>query len=126
MIFDQSVRGLAPGAAIDLLGVDIGRVRSVALQYDAQRKRFPVEVVAEIYPLRLGPVRDALLRDASGAGDARRPAAARRQRPARAAAHRQPAHRPALRRARLHPRPGANRVDRRRRHRCACRPRRAR
>jgi paraquat-inducible protein B len=68
MIFDQSVRGLAPGATIDLLGVDIGRVRHIALQYDAQRKRFPVEVTAEIYPLRLGPVRAALLRDA-GVGD---------------------------------------------------------
>jgi len=69
MVFDQSVRGLTPGAGVDLLGVDIGRVRSVALQYDAQRHRFPVEVVAEIYPLRLGPVRDALLRAARGAGD---------------------------------------------------------
>ncbi|HEY2188083.1 MAG TPA: MlaD family protein, partial [Caldimonas sp.] len=70
MVFDQTVRGLAPGAAIDLLGVEIGRVRSVALQYDAQRKRFPIEVSAEIYPLRLGPVRTALLRDVGGAGDA--------------------------------------------------------
>ena len=63
------MRGLAPGAAVDLLGVEIGKVRSLALQYDAQRKRFPVEVVAEIYPLRLGPVRNALLRDASGGDD---------------------------------------------------------
>ncbi len=70
MVFDQSVRGLAPGATIDLLGVDIGRVRHIALQYDAQKKRFPIEVTAEIYPLRLGPVRAALLRDAGGAGDA--------------------------------------------------------
>jgi len=70
MTFDQSVRGLAPGAAIDLLGVEIGRVRSVTLQYDAQRKRFPVDVAADIYPLRLGSVRSALLRDAGGAGDA--------------------------------------------------------
>lgn len=70
MIFDQSVRGLAPGAAIDLLGVEIGRVRHVALQYDAHRKRFPIEVMAEIYPLRLGPVREALLRGAGGGGDA--------------------------------------------------------
>src|SRR6478735_2617478 len=70
MVFNQSIRGLAPGAAVDLLGVDIGRVRSVALQYDVQRHRFPVEVMAEIYPLRLGPVREALLRDANGAGDA--------------------------------------------------------
>ena len=72
MVFDQSVRGLAEGAAVDLLGIEIGRVRSIALQYDAARKRFPVEVFAEIYPYRLGAVRTALLRTAgtSGAGDA--------------------------------------------------------
>ena len=66
MVFDQSARGLASGAAVDLLGVDIGRVRSVALQYDGLRKRFPVEVVADIYPMRLGPVRTALMKDAGG------------------------------------------------------------
>jgi len=66
MVFDQSARGLAPGAAVDLLGVDIGRVRAVALQYDGMRKRFPVEVVADIYPLRLGSVRTALMKDAGG------------------------------------------------------------
>ena len=66
MVFDQSARGLAPGATIDLLGVDIGKVRTVSLQYDAQRKRFPIEVVADVYPMRLGPVRAALIRDAGG------------------------------------------------------------
>jgi paraquat-inducible protein B len=66
MVFDQSARGLAPGAVVDLLGIDIGRVRSVALQYDGLRKRFPVEVVADLYPLRLGSVRTALMRDAGG------------------------------------------------------------
>ncbi len=70
MIFDTTVRGLAEGAAIDLLGIDIGKVRSVSLQYDGQRKRFPVEVMADIYPLRLGSVRTALLRDAGGGDDA--------------------------------------------------------
>jgi paraquat-inducible protein B len=72
MVFDQSVRGLAEGAAIDLLGIEIGRVSSIALQYDAARKRFPVEVFAEIYPYRLGAVRTALLQTAAtpGAGDA--------------------------------------------------------
>ena len=70
MVFDQTVRGLAPDAVIDLLGVEIGRVKSVALQYDAKRKRFPIEVLAEIYPLRLGAVRGALLRDVGGASDA--------------------------------------------------------
>jgi paraquat-inducible protein B len=62
MVFDSSVRGLAEGAAIDLLGVEIGRVTSIALQYDPARKRFPVEVLAEVFPRRLGPVRAALLK----------------------------------------------------------------
>ena len=70
MVFDSSVRGLAEGAAIDLLGLEIGRVRTIALQYDGQRKRFPAEVIAEVYPLRLGAVRTALLRDANGGDDA--------------------------------------------------------
>ena len=72
LVFDSSVRGLSENAVIDLLGIEIGRVRSVALNYDSQRRRFPVEVKAEIFPLRLGPVRTALLRDqpAGSAGDA--------------------------------------------------------
>ena len=66
MVFDQTARGLAPGATVDLLGIDIGRVRSISLQYDGLRKRFPIEVVADIYPMRLGSVRTALIRDAGG------------------------------------------------------------
>jgi paraquat-inducible protein B len=68
MVFEQSIRGLVEGAAVDLLGIDIGTVRSISLQYDGQRRRFPIEVIADIYPLRLGSVRTALLRD--GADDA--------------------------------------------------------
>jgi paraquat-inducible protein B len=64
MVFDQSVRGLSEGAAIDLLGIEIGRVTSIALQYDGPHKRFPVLVLADIYPLRLGPLRNALLKAA--------------------------------------------------------------
>jgi len=62
MVFESSVRGLVEGAAIDLLGIEIGRVTSIALQYDPARKRFPVEVLAEVFPQRLGPVRAALLK----------------------------------------------------------------
>lgn len=69
MVFDSSVRGLVEGAAIDLLGIEIGRVRTVSLEYDGQRKRFPVEVTADVYPLRLGAVRSALLRDVHGGSD---------------------------------------------------------
>lgn len=66
MVFDSSVRGLAEGAAIDLLGIEIGKVTEISLRYDATRKRFPIEVFAEVFPQRLGPVRAALLK-ASGA-----------------------------------------------------------
>ena len=61
MVFDQSVRGLTEGAPVDFLGVDIGRVRSIALRFDGRRERFPVRVVADIYPMRLGAVRRALI-----------------------------------------------------------------
>jgi paraquat-inducible protein B len=63
MVFDHSVRGLAVGSPVDFLGVELGQVTALRLQYDAQRKRFPVEVTAHIYPLRLGSVRDAMLRN---------------------------------------------------------------
>src|SRR5262249_20628456 len=52
---------LAVGAPVDFLGVELGTVTALHLQYDAGRKRFPVEVTAHIYPLRLGSVRDAMV-----------------------------------------------------------------
>jgi paraquat-inducible protein B len=61
MRFQQSSRGLAVGAPIDLLGVDIGSVRSVTLQYDEAGMRFPVEVIADIDPGRLGAVRSRVI-----------------------------------------------------------------
>ena len=62
MVFDGSLRGLSAGAPIDFLGVEIGSVRSISLQYDAERQRFPIEVLADIYPLRLGAARSAVAR----------------------------------------------------------------
>ncbi|GAP34546.1 PqiB family protein [Piscinibacter sakaiensis] len=62
MVFDQSVRGLVVGAPVDFLGLDIGTVRSIQLQRTVRRGRVPVEVTADIYPLRLGNLRGALLR----------------------------------------------------------------
>lgn len=61
MVFDQTVRGLAVGAPVDFLGVEIGMVNAIKLQYDDKRKRYPVEISAVIYPLRLGAVRAAML-----------------------------------------------------------------
>lgn len=70
MVFDGSSRGLSVGAPIDFLGAQIGKVRGISLQYDAERKRFPVQVLADLYPLRLGAVHGALgnrAADAAGA-----------------------------------------------------------
>jgi len=60
-VFDQTIRGLAAGSPIDFLGVEIGEVQSIRPGYDAARKRYPMEVTAEVYPLRLGAVRGALV-----------------------------------------------------------------
>ena len=57
MVFDQAQRGLVAGAQVDMLGVEIGTVRSVALIYAPNTDQFPVEVIADIHPLRLGSVR---------------------------------------------------------------------
>ncbi len=57
MVFEQAQRGLVAGAPVDMLGVEIGSVRSVALLHVPKTEKFPVEVIADIYPLRLGSVR---------------------------------------------------------------------
>lgn len=67
MVFDQAQRGLVVGAPVDMLGVEIGTVRSVALTHVPKSDQFPVEVVADIYPLRLGSVRRQFVAPADGA-----------------------------------------------------------
>jgi paraquat-inducible protein B len=70
MVFDQSVRGLDIDAPVDFLGIEIGAIKAIRLDYDGRRKRFPVEVEAEIYPTRLGTVRDSMRQE--GDDDKRR------------------------------------------------------
>ena len=60
MVFEQSVRGLSVGAPIDFLGIEIGYVRSIDIDYDNKARRFPIEVTADLYPLRLGQARESL------------------------------------------------------------------
>lgn len=54
MVFPQNIRGLAPGAPVDVLGVQVGHISSVRLQHEPARQRFAVEVTADLYPRRLG------------------------------------------------------------------------
>lgn len=52
--FDQSIRGLTPGATVDFRGVVLGEVKSVGIEWDSVRRKFDMPVVIEIYPSRLG------------------------------------------------------------------------
>ncbi len=61
MRFQQSMRGLAADAPVEFLGVSIGSVLSVKLDYDEKTQRFPVVVNAVVYPLRLGIAYDKLV-----------------------------------------------------------------
>ncbi|HZX71993.1 MAG TPA: MlaD family protein [Rhodanobacter sp.] len=60
MRFDQSVRGLAVDAPVEFLGINIGKVVSVRLDYDEKTQKFPVVVGAVVYPQRLGSAYEKL------------------------------------------------------------------
>jgi len=68
MVFDQAQRGLVAGAPVDMLGIEIGTVRSVALIDAPRGDQFPVEVIADLHPLRLGGVRRQFVVPADGSG----------------------------------------------------------
>ncbi|HSC01526.1 MAG TPA: MlaD family protein, partial [Burkholderiaceae bacterium] len=69
MVFKQSLRGMVSGAPIDLLGVEFGTVRSVSLQPNASTKGLPVEVLADVYPRRLGAMRERFVAADAANGD---------------------------------------------------------
>ncbi|PCC98133.1 intermembrane transport protein PqiB [Halopseudomonas pelagia] len=52
--FDQALRGLKVGAPVEFLGIDIGKVVTVNLDFDPSERSFPLEVGIVIYPQRLG------------------------------------------------------------------------
>ncbi|VCU68574.1 Paraquat-inducible protein B [Pigmentiphaga humi] len=70
MYFEQSVRGLSPGAPVDFRGVVIGEVRSIGIEFNRETKSFVLPVVVDVYPSRLGLRRsaDAESLDASAPG----------------------------------------------------------
>ncbi len=68
MRFNQSLRGLVVNAPVDFLGVNIGRVVSVDLDYDPATQTFPGVVGAVIYPKRLGAAEEKL-QQLGGSGD---------------------------------------------------------
>lgn len=60
MRFTQSLRGLSIGAPVEFIGVNIGQVFSLDLDYDAEHQSFPVIVTAVIYPRRMGKAYEVL------------------------------------------------------------------
>ncbi|WP_213881096.1 MlaD family protein [Pseudomonas sp. dw_358] len=71
MRFDQALRGLAVNAPVEFLGVNIGRVVSVDLDYDERNQTFPTMIGAVIYPSRLGKVHEKLLQEIADDDDAK-------------------------------------------------------
>jgi len=55
--FAGSVRGLVPGAPVELRGIHIGEVREVRLELDASAPRTRIPVLVDIEPERLGLAR---------------------------------------------------------------------
>lgn len=52
--FDQSVRGLSPGAPVEFRGIEVGKVRSIGIEFIREKKTFRMPVVVELYPSRIG------------------------------------------------------------------------
>ncbi len=53
LIFNESVRGLAVGAPVDLRGVTVGEVTKIDLQLDSKNSEITIPVEIQFYPERL-------------------------------------------------------------------------
>ena len=53
MYFKGSLRGLSPGAPVELHGIAVGEVRSVDVEYDQEAGSLSFPVVADLYPQRI-------------------------------------------------------------------------
>ena len=53
MYFNQSLRGLAPGAPVDFRGIVLGEVKSIGVEFDRKERQFRMPVLVEVYPQRL-------------------------------------------------------------------------
>jgi paraquat-inducible protein B len=69
MRFDQSLRGLAVDAPVEFLGVNIGHVVSINIDYDEKTQQFPIIVGAVIYGQRLGRAQTKLAARAAKHGN---------------------------------------------------------
>ncbi len=71
MMFRQSLRGLEVNSPVEFMGINLGRVISVDLDYDAASKSFSSIVGAVIYPDRLGQANEKILETLGTPDDSR-------------------------------------------------------
>jgi paraquat-inducible protein B len=53
LYFEESLRGLAPGAIVDFRGVNIGEVTALNVEYDGAKGTFRFPVLINVYPERI-------------------------------------------------------------------------
>ncbi len=53
MYFNGSLRGLSPGAPVELHGIGVGEVKSVDIEYDREAGTLRFPVIVDIYPQRI-------------------------------------------------------------------------
>jgi paraquat-inducible protein B len=53
LYFEESLRGLTPGAAVNFRGVDIGEVTSLKVEYNRTSGKFLFPVLVNVYPERI-------------------------------------------------------------------------
>jgi paraquat-inducible protein B len=56
LVFDQSVRGLSPGAPVEFRGIQIGSVEDVRAEFNTKTVEFSIPVTITVDPQRLGVV----------------------------------------------------------------------
>ena len=52
LVFNQSVRGLQPGAPVDFRGIVVGEVAAIHTQFDPQTQKISIPVEIRVYPER--------------------------------------------------------------------------
>ena len=60
--FDQALRGLKVDAPVEFLGMEIGKVVAINLDFDEKKRSFPVNVGIVIYPQRLGQAHTKMIK----------------------------------------------------------------
>ena len=56
LFFNESVRGLAPGAPVEFRGIKIGQVLDVSLRFESEKATFQIPVLIEVEPERIESV----------------------------------------------------------------------